>query len=103
MKKLELSRVNPDQKNESENRFEPSHKILQRHILSKYNQKHDEMGLYLINFERRSKMAQVPKKYWVVYLLIVLPTVLSNMLASEAPDNANNYDFVESLNLQRLV
>ncbi|GFU45081.1 SCAN box domain-containing protein [Nephila pilipes] len=52
------------------------------------------MGLYLINFERR---AQIPKKDWVAYPLAVLPPELSNMLARETPDNANNYNFFKSL------
>lgn len=59
------------------------------------------MGLYLINFERRAEMANVPKKDWVAYLLAVLPPELSNMLAREQPSDANNYDFVKSLILKK--
>ncbi|GFT86967.1 SCAN box domain-containing protein [Trichonephila clavipes] len=46
-------------------------------------------------------LAQVPKKDWVAYLLAVLPAELSNMLAREPTERANNYDFVKDLILKR--
>lgn len=103
MKKLELSsaRENSHQKNESDGKIELTHRIQLNQITPKYDEKHDEMGLYLINFERRAEMAQVPKKDWVAYLLAVLPAELSNMLAREEPSDANNYDFVKSIILKR--
>ncbi|GFY20358.1 SCAN box domain-containing protein [Trichonephila clavipes] len=45
-------------------------------------------------------LAQVPKKDWVAYLLAVLQAELSNMLAREPTDRANNYDFVKDLILK---
>ncbi|GFY55077.1 SCAN box domain-containing protein [Trichonephila inaurata madagascariensis] len=44
--------------------------------------------------------AQVPKKDWVAYLLAVLPAELSNMLAREPTEKANNYYFVKDLILK---
>ncbi|GFY22446.1 SCAN box domain-containing protein [Trichonephila clavipes] len=38
---------------------------------------------------------------WVAYLLAVLPAELSNMLAREPTERANNYDFVKDLILKR--
>ncbi|GFY71594.1 retrovirus-related Pol polyprotein from transposon 412 [Trichonephila inaurata madagascariensis] len=38
---------------------------------------------------------------WVTYLLAVLPAELSNMLASEPTEWANNYDFVKDFILKR--
>ncbi|GBO24024.1 hypothetical protein AVEN_88696-1 [Araneus ventricosus] len=70
-------------------------------MLPKFDEKHDEMGLYLFNFERRAEMAEVPKKDWVVYLLAVLPAELSNVLAREPSSEANNYDFVKRIILKR--
>ncbi|GFU56151.1 retrovirus-related Pol polyprotein from transposon 412 [Trichonephila clavipes] len=49
----------------------------------------------------KAELAQVPKKDWVAYLLAVLPAELSNMLAREPTERANNYDFVKDLILKR--
>ncbi|GFY59302.1 retrovirus-related Pol polyprotein from transposon 412, partial [Trichonephila inaurata madagascariensis] len=48
-----------------------------------------------------TELAQVSKKDWVAYLLAVLPAELSNMLAREPTERANNYDFVKDLILKR--
>ncbi|GFX07448.1 SCAN box domain-containing protein [Trichonephila clavipes] len=53
------------------------------------------------DFELKAELAQVPKKDWVAYLLAVLPAELSNMLAREPTERANNYDFVKDLILKR--
>ncbi|GFT32970.1 SCAN box domain-containing protein [Trichonephila clavipes] len=49
---------------------------------------------------KKAELAQVPKKDWVAYLLVVLPAELSNMLAREPTERANNYDFVKGLILK---
>ncbi|XP_042895182.1 myb-like protein X [Parasteatoda tepidariorum] len=100
VKKLELVNKDPVQNSDSENKVEYSHRIPLTQITPKFDEKHDEMGLYLINFERRAEMAQVPKKDWVAYMLAVLPGELSNRLAREKPDDAINYDFVKDLILK---
>ncbi|GFU28482.1 SCAN box domain-containing protein [Trichonephila clavipes] len=51
--------------------------------------------------ERKAELAQASKKDWVAYLLAVLPVELSNMLAREPTERANNYDFVKDLILKR--
>ncbi|GFW19437.1 SCAN box domain-containing protein [Trichonephila clavipes] len=51
--------------------------------------------------KKKAKLAQVPKKDWVAYLLAVLPAELSNMLTREPTESANNYDFVKDLILKR--
>ncbi|GFT21154.1 SCAN box domain-containing protein [Trichonephila clavipes] len=55
----------------------------------------------VISDRKEQKRTQVPKKDWVVYLLAVLPAELSNMLAREPTERANNYDFVKDLILKR--
>ncbi|GFS69942.1 SCAN box domain-containing protein [Trichonephila clavipes] len=50
--------------------------------------------------EEKAELAQVPKKDWVAYLLAVLPAEISNMLAREPTERANNYDFVKDLILK---
>ncbi|GFS65114.1 SCAN box domain-containing protein [Trichonephila clavipes] len=98
LRKLELSQQNQPLNDASGRRVEIGPKT---QITTKFDGKHDEISLYLINFERKAELAQVPKKYWVAYLLAVLPAELCNMLAREPTERANNYDFVKDLILKR--
>ncbi|GFX80609.1 retrovirus-related Pol polyprotein from transposon 297 [Trichonephila clavipes] len=101
LRKLELSQQNQPLNDESGRRVEIGPKIQLTQITTKFDEKHDEISLYLINFERKAELAQLPKKDWVAYLLAVLPAELSNMLAREPTERANNYDFVKDLILKR--
>ncbi|GFW37991.1 SCAN box domain-containing protein [Trichonephila clavipes] len=101
LRKLELLQQNQPLNDESGRRVEIGTKIQLTQITTKFDEKHDEISLYLINFERKAELAQVPKKDWVAYLLAVLPAELSNMLAREPTERANNYDFVKDLILKR--
>ncbi|GFW98974.1 SCAN box domain-containing protein [Trichonephila clavipes] len=101
LRKLELSQQNQPLNDESGRRVEIGPKIQLTQITTKFDEKHDEISSYLINFERKAELAQVPKKDWVAYLLAVLPAELSNMLARELTERANNYDFVKDLILKR--
>ncbi|GFV98138.1 SCAN box domain-containing protein [Trichonephila clavipes] len=71
---------------ESGRRVEIGPKIQLTQITTKFDEKHDAISLYLINFEKKAELAQVPKKDWVAYLLAVLPAELSNMLARESTE-----------------
>ncbi|GFS50498.1 SCAN box domain-containing protein [Trichonephila clavipes] len=101
LRKLELSQQNQPLNDESGRRVEIGPKIQLTQITTKFDEKHDEISLYLINFERKAELAQVPKKDWVAYLLAVLPAEFSNMLAREPTEKGNNYDFVKDLILKR--
>ncbi|GFV97203.1 SCAN box domain-containing protein [Trichonephila clavipes] len=101
LRTLELSQQNQPLNDESGRRVEIGPKIQLTQITTKFDENHDEISLYLINFERKAELAQVPKKDWVAYLLAVLPAELSNMLAREPTERANNYDFVKDLILKR--
>ncbi|GFX93759.1 SCAN box domain-containing protein [Trichonephila clavipes] len=101
LRKLELSQQIQPLNDESGRRVEIRPKIQLTQITTKFDGKHYEISLYLINFERKAELAQVPKKDWVAYLLAVLPAELSNMLAREPTERANNYDFVKDLILKR--
>ncbi|GFW19672.1 uncharacterized protein TNCV_1605631 [Trichonephila clavipes] len=71
LRKLELSQQNQPLNDESGRRVEIGPKIQLTQITTKFDEKHDEISLYLINFERKAELAQVPKKDWVAYLLAV--------------------------------
>ena len=103
MKKLEVAQISQCLNDQIRNTGELGSKIQFTQITPKFEEKQDEMGLYLINFERRAEMAQVPKKDWIAYLLTVLPAEISNMLAREQANDANNYDFVKSIILKRYM
>ncbi|GFS85320.1 SCAN box domain-containing protein [Trichonephila clavipes] len=77
LRKLELSQQNQPLNDKSGRRVEIGPKIQLTQITTKFDEKHDEMSLYLINFERKAELAQVQKKDWVAYLLAVLPAELS--------------------------
>ncbi|GFQ78446.1 SCAN box domain-containing protein [Trichonephila clavata] len=68
MKKLELSKEDSDQRREPEKRVEFSPRFQLTQITPKFDEKYDEIGLYLINFERGAEMVQVPRTDWVAYL-----------------------------------
>ncbi|GFV13030.1 SCAN box domain-containing protein [Trichonephila clavipes] len=76
LRKLELLQQNQPLNDESGRRVEIGSKIQLTQITTKFDEKHDEISLYLINFERKAELAQVPKKDWVAYLLAVLPAEL---------------------------
>ncbi|GFX39313.1 SCAN box domain-containing protein [Trichonephila clavipes] len=99
--KIILDRRNQPLNDESGRRVEIGPKIQLTQITTKFDEKHDKISLYLINFEKKAELAQVPKKDWGAYLLAVLPEELSNMLAREPAERANNYDFVQDLILKR--
>ncbi|GFU32523.1 SCAN box domain-containing protein [Trichonephila clavipes] len=101
LRKLELSQQNQPLNDESGRRVEIGPKIQLTQITTKFYEKHDEISLYLINFERKAELAQASKKDWVAYLLAVLPAELSNMLSREPTERANNYDFVKDLIFKR--
>ncbi|GFU52048.1 SCAN box domain-containing protein [Trichonephila clavipes] len=59
---LELSQQIQPLNDESGRRVEIGPKIQLTQIRTKFDEKHDEISLYLINFERKAELAQVPKK-----------------------------------------
>ncbi|GFX67291.1 uncharacterized protein TNCV_4949811 [Trichonephila clavipes] len=83
LRKLELSQQNQPLIDESGRRVEVDLRFKLTQITTKFDENTMILVLYLINFERKAELAQVPKKDWVAYLLAVLPTELSNMLARE--------------------
>ncbi|GFR30468.1 transposon Tf2-6 polyprotein [Trichonephila clavata] len=55
---------------------EVHHKIPLAQITPKFDEKKDEMSLFLVNFERRAEMARVPREEW--WLELKQPEVLAN-------------------------
>ncbi|GFU62784.1 SCAN box domain-containing protein [Trichonephila clavipes] len=59
LRKLELSQQNQPLNDESGRRFETGPKIQLTQITTKFDEKDDEISLYLINFERKAELAMI--------------------------------------------
>ncbi|GFU60195.1 homeotic protein female sterile [Trichonephila clavipes] len=69
-------------------------------LLPKFDMKED-ISLYLILFERQACMMNVPKEFWVLHLLDLLPQEITQLIAREPEQEARDYDHVRSLLLKR--
>lgn len=99
MKRLKLTKNAPKDA-ASERVTEPCHKIQLIQVTPKFEEKKDEMNLFLINFEQKWLMCQ-NKKDWVAYLLSIVPAEISNMLARETVQKARHYDHIKTFILKR--
>ncbi|GFU38110.1 retrovirus-related Pol polyprotein from transposon 297 [Trichonephila clavipes] len=70
-------------------------------IISRFNSKEDEMGLYLTIFERQAKFLNIPEKTWTAYLIGSLPPDIAQLIAREDEDDAQNYEKVKEMLLKR--
>lgn len=80
---------------------EASVKIPFLQIIPKFNIDKDEMGLYLINFERCANLAEISLTDRTAYLLAVMPTEITNIIAREPPEKAKDYEYIKELLLSR--
>ncbi|GFY14132.1 uncharacterized protein TNCV_3613211 [Trichonephila clavipes] len=69
-------------------------------LLHKFYMKED-ISLYLILFERQACTMNVPKEFWVLHLLGLLPQEITQLIAREPEQKARDYDHVRSLLLKR--
>ncbi|GFX13784.1 homeotic protein female sterile [Trichonephila clavipes] len=82
----------------SRNNCTPSNEL--NKLLPKFDMEED-ISLYLILFERRACMMNVPKKFWVSHLLGLLPQEITLLIAREPEQEVRDYDHVRSLLLKR--
>ncbi|GFU59448.1 retrovirus-related Pol polyprotein from transposon 297 [Trichonephila clavipes] len=64
-------------------------------IIPRFNSKEDEMGLYLTIFERQAKFLNIPKKTRTAYLIGSLPPDITQLIAREDEDDAQNYEKIK--------
>ncbi|GFX94475.1 retrovirus-related Pol polyprotein from transposon 297 [Trichonephila clavipes] len=76
-------------------------KIELNRIIPRFNSKEDEMGLYLTIFEHQVKFLNIPEKTWTAYLIDSLPPDIAQLIAREDEDDAQNYEKVKEMLLQR--
>ncbi|GFQ79217.1 uncharacterized protein TNCT_679151 [Trichonephila clavata] len=77
---------------------EVHHKILLAQIPPKFDEKKDEMSLFLVNFERRAEMARVPREEWAKAPEDIKDHFFGEWLRLKQPEElANKFDEFESL------
>ncbi|GBO37425.1 hypothetical protein AVEN_199235-1 [Araneus ventricosus] len=76
-------------------------KIELRHLINKFEERDNDISLYLQLFERQAKWAQIDKKDWVCHLLALLPYDITQLIAREPTDKAEDYEHVKSLLLKK--
>ncbi|GBL83642.1 hypothetical protein AVEN_201946-1 [Araneus ventricosus] len=81
--------------------FSAKPKIDLHTILQKFDPRSNDISLYLILFERQAKRAEIQKKYWVSYLIGLLPSEMSQIIAREDEEVAEDYEKIKSLLLKR--
>ncbi|GFR00126.1 unconventional myosin-XV [Trichonephila clavata] len=77
---------------------EVHHKIPLAQITPKFDEKKDEMSLFLVNFERRAEMARVPREEWAKAPEDIKDHFFGEWLELKQPEElANKFDEFESL------
>ncbi|GFV48024.1 uncharacterized protein TNCV_3172601 [Trichonephila clavipes] len=61
----------------------------------------EDISLYLKLFERQAQRLNIDQENWVSYLLGLLPTEVSHIIAREPDDKANSYEHVKDSLLKR--
>lgn len=69
-------------------------------LIPRYDLKED-ISLYLILFERQASRVSLPKNSWVTHLLGLLPQEISQIIAREPEEKADDYDHVKGTLLKR--
>ncbi|GBN86244.1 hypothetical protein AVEN_59000-1 [Araneus ventricosus] len=69
-------------------------------LLHKFEPKED-ISLYLVLFERQASRIAIPKELWVSHLVGLLPLEITHIIAREPEEQANNYEHVKNLLLER--
>ncbi|GBL74557.1 hypothetical protein AVEN_157420-1 [Araneus ventricosus] len=70
-------------------------------ILQKFYPRSNDINFYLILFERQAKGAEIRKKYWVSYLIGLLPNEMSQIIAREDEEVTEDYEKIKALLLKR--
>ncbi|GBM57954.1 Retrovirus-related Pol polyprotein from transposon 17.6 [Araneus ventricosus] len=81
--------------------FSAKPKIDLHTILQKFEPTSNDISLYLILFERQAKRADIQKKYWVSYLIGLLPSEMSQIIPREDEEVTEDYEKIKTLLLKR--
>ncbi|GBO30175.1 hypothetical protein AVEN_31262-1 [Araneus ventricosus] len=81
--------------------FSAKPKIDLHTILQKFDPRSNYISLYLILLERQAKRAEIQKRYWVSYLIGLLPSEMSQIIAREDEEVTEDYEKIKALLLKR--
>ncbi|GBN65434.1 hypothetical protein AVEN_171142-1 [Araneus ventricosus] len=81
--------------------FSAKPKIDLHTILQKFEPRSNDISLYLILFDRQAKRAEIQKKYWVSYLIGLLPSEMSQIIEREDEEVTEDYEKIKALLLKR--
>ena len=77
------------------------HKWELQKLIPTFNQKDDDMGLYLNLFERQMKFFKIPERKWVAYLIGILPTEVAKLIAREPEEKSQDFSHIKDMLLKR--
>ncbi|GBM17581.1 hypothetical protein AVEN_80884-1 [Araneus ventricosus] len=69
-------------------------------LLHKFESKED-ISLYLVLFERQASRVAIPKELWVSHPVGLLPLEIIHIITRESEEQANEYEQIKNLLLQR--
>ncbi|GFW31246.1 retrovirus-related Pol polyprotein from transposon 17.6 [Trichonephila clavipes] len=90
-----------DESNDSINTCSVTSNLNLKKLIPDFDPKQSDISLYLEIFERQAKRASIEKKEWVGQLLGLLPLGIVQFIARELEEQAENYDYVKKLLLER--
>ncbi|GFS88304.1 uncharacterized protein NPIL_702931 [Nephila pilipes] len=98
LEKLKLIQIRSAQEPQMEGARIPSKKLSK--LLHKYDTK-ENICLYIVLFERQASRMSLQRELWVTHLLGLLPQEITQIIARESKEKANDYDHVKKLLLKR--
>ncbi|GBM78104.1 hypothetical protein AVEN_132239-1 [Araneus ventricosus] len=102
LQKLELEvRAASAQPVESMHILDRPAKIRMRNVMPRFNSKEDDVSLFLVLFERLAKIMNIAAENQVAQLISMLPPNIVQLIAREPEEDANKYEYVKALLLQR--
>lgn len=79
----------------------PEGRIDVQKLLPTFKTDSDDITLFFVLLERQLKLSKVPENMWVSYLLSVVPSSVSTLIARESEENASSFPYVKELLLKR--
>ncbi|GFS51711.1 CCHC-type domain-containing protein [Trichonephila inaurata madagascariensis] len=70
-------------------------------IVPRFEMKDGDIVLFLTLFERQAKRVSIEKSHWVSALLALMPSEINQLMAREAEEKFDDYDYIKGLLLKR--
>ncbi|GFX47499.1 CCHC-type domain-containing protein [Trichonephila clavipes] len=70
-------------------------------VVPKFEMKDGDIVLFFILFERQAKRVSIKKRHWISALLALMPSEINQLMAREAEENFDDYNYIKGLLLKR--